>query len=72
MAKMNQAARFAAWGDGWVMPMVLIKAFEMKSRSFTDFRCSFAAMVSGIVGHLTESDCASGASYWNKGLPQWW
>jgi hypothetical protein len=54
------------------MPMVLIKAFEMKSRSFTDFRCSFAAMVSGIVGHLTESDWASGASYWNKGLPQWW
>jgi hypothetical protein len=32
---MNQAARLAAWGEGWVMPMVLMKAFEMKRRSFT-------------------------------------
>jgi hypothetical protein len=35
MMKMNQAARLAALGEGWVMPMVLIKAFEMKRRSFT-------------------------------------
>jgi hypothetical protein len=35
MTKMNHAARFAAFGDGWVMPMVLMKAFEMKRRSFT-------------------------------------
>jgi len=34
IAKMNQAARFAACGEGWVMPMVLIKAFEMKRRNF--------------------------------------
>jgi hypothetical protein len=35
MMKMNHAARFAALGEGWVMPMVLMKAFEMKRRSFT-------------------------------------
>jgi hypothetical protein len=37
MATMNQAARFAASGDGWVMPMVLMKAFEMRRRNFMDF-----------------------------------
>ena len=35
MMKMNKAARLAALGEGWVMPMVLMKAFEMKRRSFT-------------------------------------
>jgi hypothetical protein len=35
MMTMNQAARFAAFGEGCVMPMVLMKAFEMKRRSFT-------------------------------------
>jgi hypothetical protein len=35
--KMNQAARFAASGEGWVMPMVLMKAFAMKWMSFTFF-----------------------------------
>ncbi len=34
MMKMNQAARFSACGEGWVMPMVLMKAFEMKRRNF--------------------------------------
>jgi len=29
MMTMNQAARFAACGEGWVIPMVLIKAFAM-------------------------------------------
>jgi len=29
MMTMNHAARFAAWGEGWVIPMVLIKAFAM-------------------------------------------
>jgi hypothetical protein len=24
----------AAWGEGWVIPMVLIKAFAMRRRSF--------------------------------------
>ncbi len=54
------------------MPMVLMKAFEMKRRSFTYFRCAFGAIVSGIVGKLVESDGAAIASYWNKGLPGWW
>jgi hypothetical protein len=31
---MNQAARFAAWGEGWVIPMVLIKAFAMNWMNF--------------------------------------
>jgi hypothetical protein len=31
---MKNAARFASRGDGWVMPMVLMKAFEMSKRSF--------------------------------------
>ncbi len=34
MMTMNQAARFAAFGEGWVIPMVLMKAFEMSRRSF--------------------------------------
>jgi hypothetical protein len=33
-ATMNHAARFAASGEGWVIPMVLMKAFEMSRRSF--------------------------------------
>ena len=61
--KMNQAARFAALGEGWVMPMVLMKAFEMKRRSFTGFRWVSGAMVAGIVGYLTESARAVVASY---------
>jgi hypothetical protein len=38
MMKMNHAARFAAWGEGWVIPMVLIKAFEMNKMNFMAFR----------------------------------
>jgi len=38
MIKMNHAARFAAFAEGWVMPMVLMKAFEMKRSSFTLIR----------------------------------
>ena len=38
MVTMNKVARLAAWGEGWVMPMVLMKAFEMKRRSFTLIR----------------------------------
>jgi hypothetical protein len=34
MMTMNQAARFSAWGEGWVIPMVLMKAFEMSRRNF--------------------------------------
>jgi hypothetical protein len=32
---MNHAARFAVCGEGWVIPIVLIKAFEMSRRRFT-------------------------------------
>ena len=39
MMTMNQAARVSALGEGWVMPMVLMKAFEMSRRSFMVFRC---------------------------------
>jgi hypothetical protein len=39
MMKMNHAARFAACGEGCVMPMVLMNAFEMKWMSFTFLRC---------------------------------
>jgi hypothetical protein len=56
MMNMNQAARVAALGEGWVMPMVLMKAFEMKSRSFTMIWWDTSAMVAGIKGKLTESD----------------
>ena len=34
MVMMNNVARLAAWGEGWVMPMVLMKAFAMKWRNF--------------------------------------
>ncbi len=34
IVRMNQAARLCACGEGWVMPMVLMNAFEMKRRNF--------------------------------------
>ena len=34
MMTMNQAARLAACGEGWVMPMVLMKAFAMNWINF--------------------------------------
>ena len=34
MMTMNQAARLAAWGEGWVMPMVLMKALAMNWMNF--------------------------------------
>jgi hypothetical protein len=37
MMKMNQAARFAACGEGCVIPMVLINAFDMRRISFIVF-----------------------------------
>jgi len=36
---MNHAARLAAFGDGCVMPKVLMKAFERKSSGFMGLRC---------------------------------
>ncbi len=32
---MNQAARLAFWGEGWVIPIVLMKALEMRRIRFT-------------------------------------
>lgn len=34
IATMNHAARFAACGDGCVIPIVLMKAFEIIRRNF--------------------------------------
>jgi hypothetical protein len=34
MMTMNHAARLAASGEGWVIPMVLMKAFAMMRMSF--------------------------------------
>jgi hypothetical protein len=39
MMTMNLAARFAASGEGWVIPMVLMKAFAMRRRNFIVVRC---------------------------------
>jgi hypothetical protein len=39
MITMNLAARFAASGEGWVIPMVLMKAFAMRRRNFIVIRC---------------------------------
>ncbi|MCU1253082.1 MAG: hypothetical protein JWQ49_6111 [Edaphobacter sp.] len=38
MMTMNQAARLAACGEGWVIPMVLIKAFAMNWMNFMSLR----------------------------------
>jgi hypothetical protein len=38
MMKMNQAARFAACGEGWVIPMVLMKAFAINRMNFMTLR----------------------------------
>jgi hypothetical protein len=48
MITMNHAARFAACGEGWVIPMVLMKAFDMRRSSFMFFRWLFEGMVAGI------------------------
>jgi hypothetical protein len=68
MVTMNQAARFAALGEGWVIPMVLMKAFEMRRRSFTFFRClGFRCWVGAIVAELMGLNRMGGARiYWIK------
>jgi hypothetical protein len=66
---MNQAARFADLGEGWVIPMVLMKAFDMRRRSFTLFRCSVCSDSSRIEG--VESD-GLGVHLLDKSLPEWW
>jgi hypothetical protein len=37
MIAMNQAARFAVFSVGWVIPKVLINAFERKRSGFMTF-----------------------------------
>jgi hypothetical protein len=45
---MNHAARFAACGEGWVIPMVLIKAFAMNWMNFISLRRLNGEMVAEI------------------------
>lgn len=66
---MNQAARLAARGEGWVMPMVLMKAFERKRRNFmscASWRISivterkpgvFLMNLGGVASHLLVRVC---------------
>jgi hypothetical protein len=60
-ARMNQAARFAACGEGWVIPMVLMKAFEMSRRRFifsgqrAQFRVTGADSSGGFEGESEEA-----------------
>jgi hypothetical protein len=56
-ATMNHAARFAACGEGWVIPMVLMKAFEMNRRKFIFFRARPGSMVTGRYGAGTRRRC---------------
>jgi hypothetical protein len=46
---MNHAARFAVCGEGWVIPIVLMKAFEMSRRRFTFRVCEQLHHSKGIV-----------------------
>jgi len=52
MITMNQAARFAASGEGWVMPIVLMKAFAMSRMNFISVRRGIGEMVAGITDVL--------------------
>ena len=51
MMKMNQAARFAACGEGWVIPMVLIKALAM---NWMNFMCLFDGELGQIVAEIVK------------------
>jgi hypothetical protein len=53
MMTMNQAARLAACGEGWVIPMVLIKAFAMNWMNFMSVRW----LVGEIVAEMEEAEC---------------
>jgi hypothetical protein len=48
MMTMNQAARLAACGEGWVIPMVLIKAFAMNWMNFMSLRWGMGEIVAEI------------------------
>jgi len=61
MMTMNQAARLAAWGEGWVIPMVLMKAFAMNWMNFMSLRWPAGEIVAEIVrgrifSRMDESD----------------
>ena len=51
MMTMNQAARFAACGEGWVIPMVLIKALAM---NWMNFMCLFDGELGQIVAEIVK------------------
>jgi hypothetical protein len=46
---MNHAARFAFCGEGWVIPIVLMKAFEMSRRRFTFRVCVLHHHSKGVI-----------------------
>jgi hypothetical protein len=60
-ATMNQAARFAVCGEGWVIPMVLMKAFEMSRRRFM-FESAGGSIITGSCGLESVSEGESEAT----------
>ena len=79
MMTMNQAARLAAWGEGWVIPMVLMKAFAMNWMNFMSLRWPAGEIVAEIVrgrifSRMDESDAPRRASVHGgltgEGLPE--
>ena len=49
MMTMNHEARASAWGEGLVIPMVLMKAFAINPRSFM-FSFAVCVMIAGWMG----------------------
>jgi hypothetical protein len=77
MITMNHAARFAASGEGWVIPMVLMKAFAMSRMNFmVSSMTDFEEIVAGIddVRFPARGVNRKGAGriLWDKHLPEWW
>jgi hypothetical protein len=75
MRKMIQAARLAAFGEGWVMPMVLMMSFEMRRRNFMLFRCCPHG-IGAETAHVFEGEFWKGLAHplsivrFAEGLPQ--
>src|SRR5947209_3804865 len=61
MMTMNQAARLAAWGEGWVMPMVLMNAFAMNWINFMSVGWRAEEIVAEIIGGRIFGDGESDA-----------
>ena len=57
MTTMNFAARFAASGEGWVIPIVLIKAFAMSRINFMVIRFGVEGIVAGIGADRVNREC---------------